>query len=101
MADVTHSRVVSLAATGLRALRLMAVGYLLVLLMLLLLENTLLYPAPKFPVGDWQATYLPHEEAFFPSADGTALHGWLVEHPQPRAVIMYCHGNGDCVGYLG
>src|SRR3970282_1435569 len=33
--------------------------------------------------------------------DGTRLHGWLVEHPQPRAVLIYLHGNGDCVGYLG
>ena len=79
----------------------MAVVYLLVLLVLLLLENTLLYPAPKYPAGDWKATYLPHEDVFFESADGTKLHGWLVEHPQPRAALLYLHGNGDCVGYLG
>jgi fermentation-respiration switch protein FrsA (DUF1100 family) len=78
-----------------------AVVYLLVLLVLLLLENSLLYPAPKYPEGDWQAAYLPHEDVFFESADGTKLHGWLVEHPQPRAVLLYLHGNGDCVGYLG
>jgi fermentation-respiration switch protein FrsA (DUF1100 family) len=71
------------------------------LLVLTLLENTLLYPAPKYPEGDWKATYLPHEDVFFQSADGTKLHGWLVEHPQAQAVLMYCHGNGDAVGYLG
>jgi len=86
---------------GLRISRLIALAYVVVLLLLTLLENTLLYPAPKYPEGDWTAAYLPHEDVFFPSADGTRLHGWLVEHPGPRAVLLYCHGNGDCVGYLG
>jgi len=68
---------------------------------ILRLENWLLYPAPKFPEGDWSASYLPHEDVDFNSADGTRLHGWLVEHPNSRAILLYCHGNGDCVGYLG
>jgi fermentation-respiration switch protein FrsA (DUF1100 family) len=78
-----------------------AIVYGLTLLVLLALENKLLYPAPKYPAGDWTCTYLPHEDVTFASADGTRLHGWLVEHPQPRAVVLYCHGNGDCLGYLG
>ncbi|MDX1946691.1 MAG: alpha/beta hydrolase [Pirellulaceae bacterium] len=81
--------------------RLFAVGYLLVLLVLLLFENYLLYPAPRYPAGDWEAPNLPHEEVHFVSADGTKLHGWYFEHPQPRAVVLYCHGNGDHVAYLG
>ena len=79
-------------------LQLITVAYLLVLLLLLFLENTLVYPAPKYPEGDWEAPYLPHEDVAFTSADGTKLHGWLVEHPQPRAAILYCHGNADSVG---
>ncbi len=93
-----------LAAMGrpvLRVGRVAVAGYLLVLLLLLLLENTLLYPAPRYPIGDWEAAELPHEDVFFTSADGTKLHGWLFEHPSPRAVILYAHGNGDCVAYLG
>jgi len=83
------------------ATRVAAVGYCGLLLALLRLENWLLYPAPKYPEGDWTAAYLLHEDVEFASADGTKLHGWLVEHPNPRAVLLYCHGNGDCVGYLG
>jgi uncharacterized protein len=83
------------------AARTVAVAYLLVLLLLLFLENSLVYPAPKYPSGDWEAPYLSHEDVHFESGDGTKLHGWLVEHPEPRATILYCHGNGDCVGYLG
>ena len=85
----------------LRIGRVALAGYLLVLLVLLLLENTLLYPAPRYPVGDWQGVEFPHEDVYFPSADGTKLHGWLFEHSSPRAVVLYAHGNGDCVAYLG
>jgi uncharacterized protein len=92
-----------MARIGLRMLRLAAVIYCVLLLVLLFFENTILYPAPKYPnpLGDWEATYLPHEDVTFTSADGNKLNGWLVEHEQPRAVVLYCHGNGDCLGYLG
>jgi fermentation-respiration switch protein FrsA (DUF1100 family) len=92
-----------LGQLGLKVLRMAALIYCVLLLVLLFVENRLLYPAPAYPNpnGDWNATYLPHEDIEFTSADGTKLHGWLVEHEQPRAVILYCHGNGDCLGYLG
>ncbi len=51
--------------------------------------------------GDWNAATYQAEEANFSSPDGTKLHGWYWDHPQPRAHLLYCHGNGDCVGYLG
>src|SRR5207244_5211566 len=86
---------------GFVASRTAAASYCAVLLLLLFLENALLYPAPKCPEGDWEAPYLQREDVTFTSADGTKLHGWLVEHANPRAVLMYCHGNGDCLGYLG
>jgi len=93
-----------LSSAGRMALRwgrVALAGYLLVLLLLLYFENTLLYPAPRYPTGDWTAADLAHEDVFFASADGTKLHGWYFEHPSPRAAILYAHGNGDCVAYLG
>jgi fermentation-respiration switch protein FrsA (DUF1100 family) len=72
----------------------------LVILLLLFLETMLVYPAPKYPDGDWQAPWLEHEDVNFTSADGTRLHGWYVEHPQPKVVILYCHGNGTHVAYM-
>jgi len=98
---VTSTLLPRLSRLGSVSLRTAAVSYCGVLLLLLLLENTLLYPAPRFPEGDWKAPYLDHEDVNFTSADGTKLHGWLAEHPNPRAVLLYCHGNGDCLGYLG
>jgi fermentation-respiration switch protein FrsA (DUF1100 family) len=98
---VTSTLLPRLPRYGLTALRTTAVSYCGVLLLLLFLENTLLYPAPKCPEGDWEAPYLSREDVDFTSADGTKLHGWFVEHANPRAVVLYCHGNGDCLGYLG
>ena len=85
---------------GWSCLRFMLVLYLSVVLMLLFLENMLVYPARKFPAGDWQPAGLGQTEVNFKSADGTALHGWLVEAPQPRAHVLLFHGNGEHVADL-
>ena len=93
-------RLGTLALTWLaKSLRVAALSYLGIILVLLFLENSLVYPAPRYPEGDWEARHLPHEDVHFTSADGTKLHGWYVEHPQPRAVLLYCHGNGEHVAY--
>ncbi len=74
--------------------------YLAVLLLLLLLENKLIFPAPRFPTGDWEPTWLEYEDVAFVSADGTRLHGWYLDHPNPKAYLLYCHGNGEHVPYV-
>jgi len=74
------------------------------------LENSMVYPAPRYPRGEfadaletalWNAKNYGAEEVQFKSADGTELHGWYWQHPDPQGHLLYCHGNGDCVGYLG
>lgn len=68
--------------------------------MLKLLETRLVYPAPQYPFGDWTPPFT-YEEAHFTSSDGTALHGWLLEHEDPTTWIVYLHGNGDHVAGTG
>ena len=51
----------------------------------------------RYPAGDWQPAGLAFEDAWFTAKDGTRLHGWYVPHPQPRAVVLFCHGNGGNV----
>ena len=51
-------------------------------------------------VADWNPADLEFEDVYFHAEDGTRLHGWYVEHPNPRAVILYCHGNGEHVARL-
>lgn len=57
-------------------------------------ENRLVFPASKYPEGNWQPAGLGQEEVNFAASDGTRLHGWLVRHPNPRAVVLFSHGNG-------
>jgi fermentation-respiration switch protein FrsA (DUF1100 family) len=68
--------------------------YLVVLLMLMLLERMLVFPASSYPSGNWQPTALTFEDAHFTASDGTELHGWYVPHATPRAVVLFAHGNG-------
>jgi fermentation-respiration switch protein FrsA (DUF1100 family) len=74
--------------------------YLVVLLVLFLLENKLIFPAPRFPSGDWEPSWLKYEDVSFASVDGTKLHGWYLDHPAPKAYLLYCHGNGEHVAYV-
>jgi fermentation-respiration switch protein FrsA (DUF1100 family) len=86
-----------------RILRLAVVAYLAVILMLMWMETSLIYPAPKYPVGDWNAAKRQGwEDVYFQSADGTKLHGWYRESPtQAQAHLLYCHGNGENIANLG
>src|SRR5436190_23462466 len=77
----------------LRLSQTVAFVYCSLLIVLLYLETMLVYPAPRYPEGDWESKWLQHEAVDFQSADGTKLHGWYVKHPQPKAVILYCYGN--------
>lgn len=61
------------------------------------LERSLLFRPAIYPEGDWQPTDLVHEEAWFASADGTRLHGWFCPAANPRAVVLYLHGNAGNV----
>jgi len=71
--------------------------YLMVLLAMSFIETWLVYRVPPRQRGDWNPTYLEHENVWFQSDDGTRLFGWLVPHPQPRFAVVYCHGNAEHV----
>ncbi len=65
--------------------------YLLLVLLMMLLEKWFVF----FPTadGDWAPGWLEFEDAHFQAEDGTRLHGWYLEHPRPRAVVLFAHGN--------
>ena len=77
--------------------RLLAVIYLAICLLMMFLENTLVFPKPRFSSGDWNPTWIEYDNVTFFSADGTKLHGWYVKHPQPKAIVLFCHGNFEHV----
>jgi pimeloyl-ACP methyl ester carboxylesterase len=84
-----------------RAARPFLIAYVCVVLIAMSMERRLIYPAPPFARGDWNATDPAHEDVWFTSADGTRLHGWFLPHPMARRTILYCHGNGEHVALDG
>ncbi len=58
------------------------------------IERSLLFAPAKFPEGNWRPAKLEFEDVRFTAADGTRLHGWFVPHDDPRAVVLFAHGNG-------
>lgn len=76
-------------------------GYIAVVVLFLVFESRLIYPAPPVAIGMWDASKHDAEEVVFESADSTQLHGWYLEHPNPQAHLLFCHGNGEHIGILG
>lgn len=72
--------------------------YSVVIAMLMWIENSMIYPAPRTERGDWRNLITWRgEDARFTSADGTKLHGWFFPHRYQKRVILVCHGNGENV----
>ncbi len=60
------------------------------------LEESIVFQPRAYPEGDWSPSAL-FEDVQFESPDGVRLHGWFSEAKQPRAVVLYMHGNGGNV----
>lgn len=56
------------------------------------MERALLYQPERDDGGGAHVT-----DAWFTTDDGKRLHGRFFDHPQRRAVILYCHGNAGSV----
>jgi fermentation-respiration switch protein FrsA (DUF1100 family) len=66
---------------------------LAVLGLMMAMEDSLIYFPSVYPDGYWNPAGLDFEDARFEAADGTKLHGWYVPTANPRAVILFAHGN--------
>jgi uncharacterized protein len=77
-------------------------GYAGLVLVMYLSQASLLY-LPDLPTRELVATPaaigLEHESVELRTADGVALHGWFVPHPQPRGVLLFCHGNAGNISH--
>ena len=63
------------------------------------LEDSIVFQAHAKPADNW-AHDRDIEDAWFPTANGSRLHGWFAEARQPRAVVLYAHGNAENVADL-
>lgn len=81
-------------APVLRWLIFAAVGVVLFALMVRWVEPRLAF----FPIRGVQETPaafgLAFRELRIPTPDGETLHAWWLEHPQPKAQVLFWHGNG-------
>jgi uncharacterized protein len=64
------------------------------------LERRGIFQPSKYPQGDWSPTTVVVRDAQFSAADGTALHGWYVRHPEPQGHALLLHGSGGNVTLL-
>jgi hypothetical protein len=65
-------------------------------------EQAHLFPAARYPDGDWSPAGFVFEDAWFTADDGTALNGWYYPHEKPAATVLIAHGNGgNMTGYAG
>lgn len=61
-------------------------------------ERSIVYQPSSAEAGEWSPPRtIGFEDANFNAADGTRLHGWFLAHPEPRAVVLFMHGNGGNV----
>jgi uncharacterized protein len=74
-------------------------GYVAIIALLMIFEESLIFFPSKYPDGDWQPAGLQFEDAWFEAADGTKLHGWFVPHNSPRAIVLFAHGNGGSISH--
>ena len=64
---------------------------------LLPMERAIVFQPAAHPAGDWTPAHLEFEDAWFEAEEGLKLHGWFVDHANPRGVALFCHGNAGNV----
>lgn len=57
------------------------------------LDELLLFFPTRYPDGDWDPEDLIYEELWFNAEDGTRLHAWYCPSENPRAIVLFAHGN--------
>jgi alpha-beta hydrolase superfamily lysophospholipase len=71
-----------------------AVAVLLLKLLVVWVEPRMAFFPTRGVQATPQALSLPYVDLRIPTVDGETLHGWWLEHPRPRAQVIFWHGNG-------
>jgi uncharacterized protein len=62
-------------------------------------DDPIVYQPSRYPEGHWQPSGLNFEDANFVADDGVKLHGWFCPSENPRAVVLFAHGNAGNVSH--
>jgi uncharacterized protein len=85
----------------LRGLRSLAVIYLGVLVVLLLLENYLVFPATTASQSWAPMPSAEFQEVELVTESGVRVVGWWLPCPDSDKTLIYCHGNGGNLSHRG
>lgn len=87
--------------SGLKIAAYLAVGYLLVIGLMTILQNKLIFHPSVFIVDTPEILGVPWSEHYIPAEDGIDLHGWLLVNPEADHTVIFSHGNaGNISGRL-
>jgi fermentation-respiration switch protein FrsA (DUF1100 family) len=62
-------------------------------------DDAIVYQPSRYPDGVLEPHGLNYEDANFTADDGTELHGWFCPCENPRAVVLFAHGNAGNVSH--
>jgi fermentation-respiration switch protein FrsA (DUF1100 family) len=75
--------------------------YLGVLLLMWSFENSLVYPR-ETAADHWEDPPDPaFEDVTFTTKDGTTIHAWYLPREGSSETMIFCHGNGGNLSYMG
>jgi fermentation-respiration switch protein FrsA (DUF1100 family) len=74
-------------------LKLLAVGYALLLLAAWALQSRLVFFPGAAPVFTPANAQLPYRDVELVASDGVKLRAWLIESKPARGLVLFCHGN--------
>ena len=80
-------------------LGLIACGYIGIILLMFLFQEKLLYFPEKDMVFTPKHFQMDYENINFTTKDNTKLHGWFIEAPNPKYVVLFCHGNAGNISH--
>lgn len=79
-----------------KTLALIVIAYVALLVILVINESYLVYPASKYPQGNWAPDFVFEEVNFF-ADDQIKIVGWFLPKPGATENVLVCHGNAENV----
>jgi len=78
-----------------------AIGLVVAVLLIRVLENRLIYSPPRYPEGfaNPASRGLRLEEVWIATEDGLRLNAWFLRAPSSPKVLLMFHGNAENIGY--
>ncbi len=77
----------------LSALKIAAAVYVGLCALVFLFQRRLVFVPSRDEFQTPADVGLKYEDVWIPTSDGGRVHAWYVPHPEPRGVILFCHGN--------